>query len=148
MEERTAVTVSMHKTNDSEVRYLESEKEYSFHNCPNRSCLPGIFAWLKAKYPVGFLSFGTRRMICWFYPRRKDGWSQLTQQSISKLLFQCARGFVSACARTQNKPQYCCFVPRRQIRIMGPDQSEGNAQDDKPSSCEYGQQSRCGPLIG
>lgn len=48
-EERTAVTVSMHKTNASEVKYLESEKEYSFHNCPNRSCLPGMVAWLKAK---------------------------------------------------------------------------------------------------
>lgn len=61
LEDCTAVTVSMHKTNDSEVKYLESENEYSFHNCPNRSCLPGMFAWLKAKYPVAFLSVGKRR---------------------------------------------------------------------------------------
>ena len=54
VKERTAVTVSMHKTNASEVKYLESENEYSFHNCPNKSCLPGMFAWLKAKYPVVF----------------------------------------------------------------------------------------------
>ena len=56
--EPTAVTVSIHRTNGSEVRYLESENEYSFHNCPNRSCLPGMFAWLKAKYPVFLLSVG------------------------------------------------------------------------------------------
>ena len=61
--ERTAVTVSIHRTNDSEVRYLESEKEYSFHNCPNRSCLPGMLAWLKAKYPV--LSSALAR-VRWF----------------------------------------------------------------------------------
>ena len=58
--EHTAVTVSIHKTNDSEVRYLESENEYSFHNCPNRSCLPGMFAWLYAKYPVLSFRVGTR----------------------------------------------------------------------------------------
>lgn len=29
---RTAVTVSMHSTNGSEVRYRESEKAYSFHS--------------------------------------------------------------------------------------------------------------------
>lgn len=62
-QELTAVTVSIHRTNDSEVRYLESEKEYSFHNCPNRSCLLGMFAWLKAKYPDLSLSIGTRTMI-------------------------------------------------------------------------------------
>ncbi len=41
---RTAVTVSMHSTNGSDVMYLESENEYSFHNWPNRSCLPGMVA--------------------------------------------------------------------------------------------------------
>ena len=92
IEKRTAVTVSMHKTNGSEVRYLESEKEYSFHSWPNRSCLPGMFAWLKAKYPIVLLSVGTRAIFCCSYPRRKDGWSQLWHQSISKLLFQSARG--------------------------------------------------------
>jgi hypothetical protein len=33
----TAVTVSMHRTKGSEVRYRESERAYSFHSCPNRS---------------------------------------------------------------------------------------------------------------
>ena len=73
----TAVTVSMHKTNGSEVKYLESEKEYSFHSCPNRSCLPGMFAWLKAKYPCDLLSFGTRTRLCCSYPRRRGGLCQL-----------------------------------------------------------------------
>ena len=41
--ERTAVTVSMHKTNGSAVRYLESAKAYSFQNCPKRSCFPAKF---------------------------------------------------------------------------------------------------------
>lgn len=91
MEERTAVTVSMHKTKDSEVKYLESENEYSFHNCPNRSCLPGMFAWLKAKYPIVLLSVGARTMYCCSYPRRRDEWSQLAHQSISKLLPKSAR---------------------------------------------------------
>ena len=40
----TAVTVSIHNTNGSEVRYLESESEYSFHICPNRSCMAGMLA--------------------------------------------------------------------------------------------------------
>ena len=84
----------MHKTNDSEVKYLESENEYSFHSCPNRSCLPGMFAWLKAKYPIYiFLSVGARVLFCCSYPRRKDGWSQLRHQYISKPLFNSARGF-------------------------------------------------------
>ena len=34
---QTAVTVSMHSTNGSEVKYRESERAYSFHNCPNKS---------------------------------------------------------------------------------------------------------------
>ena len=89
--ERTAVTVSIHKTNDSEVKYLESENEYSFHNCPNRSCLPGMFAWLKAKYPVFSFSVGTRTMPRFSHPQRKDGWSQLRHQSISELLFTSAQ---------------------------------------------------------
>ena len=97
--EHTAVTVSMHKTKDSEVRYLESENEYSFHNCPNRSCLPGMFAWLKAKYPVALFSVGTRASYFCPHPRRKDGWSQLTHQSISKLLFD-GHGACMASART------------------------------------------------
>lgn len=33
----TAVTVSIHRTNGSEVRYLESELAYSFHICPKMS---------------------------------------------------------------------------------------------------------------
>ena len=37
-EEQTAVTVSMHSTKGSLVRYLESEKAYSFHNWPKMSC--------------------------------------------------------------------------------------------------------------
>ncbi len=89
---RTAVTVSMHKTKDSEVKYLESENEYSFHSCPNRSCLPGRFAWLKAKYPIVSFSVGTRTMLRCSYLRRKDGWSQLRHQGISKLLFTGAWG--------------------------------------------------------
>ena len=40
----TAVTVSMHSTKGSDVKYLESDQEYSFHICPKRSCLPGILA--------------------------------------------------------------------------------------------------------
>ena len=77
IEGRTAVTVSMRRTKDSEVKYLESENEYSFHNCPNRSCLPGILAWLKAKYPIIFLRVGTRTTFWCSRLRRKDGWSQL-----------------------------------------------------------------------
>lgn len=38
----TAVTVSMHKVNGSQVRYLESDFAYSFHSCPNRSCAPAM----------------------------------------------------------------------------------------------------------
>lgn len=34
---RTAVIVSIHKTKGSCVKYLESEYEYSFHNCAKRS---------------------------------------------------------------------------------------------------------------
>ena len=41
---RTAVIVSMHRTNGSEFIYLESENAYSFHSCPKRSCLPGMLA--------------------------------------------------------------------------------------------------------
>ena len=147
IEERTAVTVSMHRTNDSEVKYLESEKEYSFHSCPNRSCLPGMLAWLKAKYPVVFLSGGTR-MFWYSHPRRKDGWSQLPWWKISKLLFQSALGACRVCARTQNEPKYGCFVPRGQIRIVAPDQSERDAEYRNPSSCEYAQECRYGPAIG
>ena len=33
----TAVTVSMHSTKGSEVKYRESESAYSFHSCPKRS---------------------------------------------------------------------------------------------------------------
>lgn len=47
----TAVIVSMHRTKGSDVRYLESAREYSFHSCPNRSCAGAIRVWLKAKYP-------------------------------------------------------------------------------------------------
>lgn len=37
--QQTAVTVSMHSTNAFCVWYLESDNEYSFHNCPNKSCM-------------------------------------------------------------------------------------------------------------
>jgi hypothetical protein len=47
----TAVTVSMHSTNASEVRYLESDMAYSFHNSPKRSCLDAMRIWLREKYP-------------------------------------------------------------------------------------------------
>ena len=47
----TAVMVSMQSTNGSEVRYLESEKAYSFHSWPNRSCFGPIDLWLTEKYP-------------------------------------------------------------------------------------------------
>lgn len=36
--EVTAVTVSMQRTKGSEVRYLLSERAYSFQSCPKRSC--------------------------------------------------------------------------------------------------------------
>lgn len=49
IEERTAVMVSMQSTNASCVRYRESESEYSFHSCPNKSCIPPIRRKLKAK---------------------------------------------------------------------------------------------------
>ena len=38
----TAVTVSIQRTNGSDVMYRESENAYSFHNCPKTSCLPGM----------------------------------------------------------------------------------------------------------
>lgn len=50
--QRTAVTVSIHTTNESAVRYLESDREYSFHIC---AMIVGRLArsskW-RAKYPV------------------------------------------------------------------------------------------------
>jgi hypothetical protein len=49
---QTAVTVSMQRTKGSEVKYLESESAYSFHNCPKRSCAGPIWKWLREKYPV------------------------------------------------------------------------------------------------
>ena len=70
--ERTAVTVSIHKTNGSEVRYLESENEYSFHNCPKKSCFPGMLAWLKAKYPHLVVSVG-RAIFGYSHLRRRGG---------------------------------------------------------------------------
>jgi len=45
----TAVSVSMQRMNGSEVRYLESESAYSFHNCENRACDFGMVAWLITK---------------------------------------------------------------------------------------------------
>ena len=53
---RTAVIVSMQRTNGSFVRYRESDIEYSFHNWPNRSVLDPILVWLIAKYPEPHLS--------------------------------------------------------------------------------------------
>lgn len=51
-ERHTAVMVSMHSTNGSEVKYLESDSAYSFHSCPKRSCFGPIRVWLTEKYPV------------------------------------------------------------------------------------------------
>lgn len=42
----TAVMVSMHNTKGSEVKYLESDKLYSFHSCPKRSCRLPMRVWL------------------------------------------------------------------------------------------------------
>lgn len=42
--ELTAVIDSMHSTNGSEVRYRESDSEYSFHICPKRFC-DGPIVW-------------------------------------------------------------------------------------------------------
>lgn len=36
----------------SEVRYLESERAYSFHSWANRSLEPARLAWFMTKYPV------------------------------------------------------------------------------------------------
>jgi hypothetical protein len=45
----TAVTASIHTRNASDLRYLESEREYSFHSSPKRSLLPAIVAWWRTK---------------------------------------------------------------------------------------------------
>jgi hypothetical protein len=45
------VTVSIHRTKGSEMRYLESEYAYSFHIWPNRSVAGAMRAWFKEKYP-------------------------------------------------------------------------------------------------
>ena len=45
----TAVAVSMHNTKGSEVRYLESERAYSFHNWPKNSCEDAMRVWFKEK---------------------------------------------------------------------------------------------------
>ena len=42
----TAVMVSIHRTNGSEVRYLESELAYSFHICPKMSVAGAMRVWL------------------------------------------------------------------------------------------------------
>ena len=41
----------MQTTNASEVKYRESDREYSFHNWPNNSCEPARVLWLSTKYP-------------------------------------------------------------------------------------------------
>lgn len=45
----TAVTVSIHNTKGSEVRYRESDQAYSFQSWPKKSPLPAILAWLYEK---------------------------------------------------------------------------------------------------
>lgn len=45
----TAVTVSIHNTKGSEVRYRESDQAYSFQSWPKKSPLPAILAWLNEK---------------------------------------------------------------------------------------------------
>lgn len=47
----TTVMVSIHRTIGSEVKYRESDSEYSFHNCPNKSWAGAICVWLMTKYP-------------------------------------------------------------------------------------------------
>lgn len=66
----------MQSTNGSEVRYLESEKAYSFQSCPNRSCAGPIRVWLNAKYPD---HLNIRRQTCRAksYLRRRNGCNQL-----------------------------------------------------------------------
>lgn len=113
IEEPTAVTVSMQRTNDSDVKYLESENEYSFHNCPKRSCLPGILAWLKAKYPVVFSQCWHAYDVSLLIPSKKRWMVPAKAGDYQQAVHLERRGLVCACARTQNKPQYGCFVPRR-----------------------------------
>lgn len=48
---RTAVTPSIQNRNASEVRYRESEREYSFHSCEKRDCSPARVLWLTTKWP-------------------------------------------------------------------------------------------------
>ncbi len=78
-EDLTAVTVSMHRTKGSEVRYRESESEYSFHSCPKRSCAPPMRVWLRAKYPatIKLLAPTNKGTLAASHLRRKDGWCQL-----------------------------------------------------------------------
>jgi hypothetical protein len=45
----TAVMLSMQSTNASRVKYRLSLKLYSFHSCPNRSCLPPMRSKFHAK---------------------------------------------------------------------------------------------------
>ena len=135
--EPTAVTVSIHKTNGSEVRYLESENEYSFHNCPNRSCLPGMFAWLKAKYPILLLSIGNVLNGLISLPSKKRWMVPAKAPECQQPTLHELRGFVCDRARTENEPQYCCLFPGRQMGIMAADQQEGSAKYDKPTSGEY-----------
>lgn len=47
----TTVQVSIQSTSGSEDRYLESDKAYSFHSWPKKSCMLAILPWLITKYP-------------------------------------------------------------------------------------------------
>ena len=47
---RTAVIASMATRNESEVKYRESEREYSFHSWPKSSWEPARETWLTTKY--------------------------------------------------------------------------------------------------
>ncbi len=78
-ESLTAVTVSMQSTNGSEVKYRESESEYSFHNCPKRSCAPPMRVWLIEKYPATVKLLIRKGGTRWVVPnlRRIGGWCPL-----------------------------------------------------------------------
>lgn len=45
----TTVMVSTETIKGSEVRYRESEREYSFHSCAKRVCWPANEEWLSTK---------------------------------------------------------------------------------------------------
>jgi hypothetical protein len=112
MEIRTAVTVSMHSTKGSEVRYRESDNAYSFHSCPKRSWAGPICVWLREKYPIPnqFPLINCPIISALTFKEEMYGASYQIGQFLQAQL-------VNWRDHTQNQPPDCSLFTRRKVWV-------------------------------